>query len=84
MPDIVNRSRQILDLAESEPGISSAEVAERLGVTRGRVSQIVRDMKDSGQIDQRRKGRAMGLHPTDELRPTSKALRQKILNRRWR
>jgi DNA-binding transcriptional regulator PaaX len=65
-------------LVEGQPGISSREVADELGLTPGRVSQILSKMKDAGEIDQRRKGRKCGLHLSDA------ALRRKYITQRWK
>jgi predicted transcriptional regulator len=78
MPELVTRAQQIKKMVEDTPGITSREVAEKLGVTPGRVSQIVGAMKDAGDIEQRKRGRGQGLHLSD------RALRRKYITMRWR
>lgn len=77
MREYVDRTRQIRDIIEENPGISGKEVAERMGLTPGRVSQLVSSMRDHNEILQKREGRNVGLHLTDS------AIRRRILRRRW-
>ena len=66
------------DLVASEPGLSCTEIAERLGVTRGRVSQVLGALKDADVLEQRRNGKSTGVHLTEST------MRKQWLSKRWR
>lgn len=68
---------RIRELVEAEPGISPGEVARRLGVTAGRVSQVLAGMKSAEVIEQKRNGRQLGLHLS------ASAMRKQWLRKRW-
>lgn len=79
MTDLVKAAQRVRQLIEDEPGITSSEIAERINVTRGRVSQVVRTMREADEVRQIRKGRdGAGLHLTQT------ALTRKIIKGRWR
>jgi DNA-binding MarR family transcriptional regulator len=69
--------REILAIVEENPGITGKELSEKMGVTPGRVSQLLGEMGGDGNINRRRRGKAVGLHLSDV------AIRRKLLRQRW-
>lgn len=45
-------AHRILSLLFTEPGLSRADLAERLGIDRGNITRIVRQLLDQGMVDQ--------------------------------
>lgn len=72
-----DRIAEIRALIEQEPGISPGEVARRLGVSNGRVSQVIGAMKQAEVIERRQNGRKVGLHLS------ASAMRSQLLRKRW-
>lgn len=70
------RAQQIRQLIADNPGIQQDEIAARLGVTRGRVSQIVAGLR--GELKGERQGRGVGLRVV-----RSQAELRRMLNRYW-
>jgi len=65
MSDATKRAQEIKALVESNPGITNGQIAEQLGLTPGRVSQIVAPLKKGGDLEARRRqdGKpGVGLH----------------------
>jgi Mn-dependent DtxR family transcriptional regulator len=77
VPDYIDRAKQIRAIVEDRPGITSKELADEMGVTPGRVSQLVSAMRSKGDINLRKKGKAAGLHLSDS------AMRRRLLRQRW-
>lgn len=81
MSDATKRSQEIKALVEENPGITNSEIARRLELTPGRVSQLVGPLKDGGDLETRRRqdGKpGVGLHISQT------ALRRRYITRRWR
>lgn len=69
----IRRAAEIRAMVEQEPGITSAEVARRLGVSPASVSLALAELKAGGDVRMVQRGKAKGLHPSD------KALRRRYL-----
>jgi DNA-binding MarR family transcriptional regulator len=78
MPDLVSRVQEIRAMVEAEPGLTGKEIADRLGLTPGRVCQILSQMRKTGDLTERRNERGIGMHISDQ------ALRRKYIRERWR
>ena len=78
MTDLVRTAQKIREKIQEEPGITATKIAEELGVTKGRVSQVVSEMRDADEVCQRRKGKELGLHMTQT------ATRRRLIRERWR
>jgi len=77
MASSADRAKQIKDLLADNPGLNSRAVARELGVSPATVSLVLRGLKDTDQIEQRRAGRGMGLHLT------SSATKRRIITQKW-
>jgi DNA-binding MarR family transcriptional regulator len=75
MTDTATRVRNIIT---NEPGISCAELAKRLNVTPGRVSQVLKYLKDNDVVTQKHVGKTRQLHLSDT------AARRRLLSQKWR
>jgi len=77
MTDLVRTANKIRQKIEDTPGITASTIAQELGVSKGRVSQVVAVMRQSDEVMQKRNGREVELHMT------STATRRKIIRERW-
>lgn len=64
-------------IVAQEPGITSKALAGRLGLSEGRVSQILKTLKQADVVQHRRSGRDIGLHLS------GRALSSQWVRKRW-
>lgn len=76
----VNTVTKVRKIIEDNPGIQPCEVAEKVDLTRGRVSQVVGQLIDSDEVIKKPKGKgvAVGLHLSE------RGISRKYLRERWR
>lgn len=76
MVSSTERAQQIRRIIEENPGIQQHEIAAKLGVSKGRVCQVITGLRD--ELKGEKQGRGVGLRVTK-----SQAELRRMLNRYW-
>jgi len=70
---------QIRQIILKQPGIRATDITMMVGRTKGRVSQVVKKLKDQNEIEAFRDANQKGL----ALRPTSTWWRRRLIRAKW-